>query len=182
MVPKISKVWLIQLGYLVLAILCIMMSAQLLPRIQEKRTDYQLTQNRPLENAPPELVLATTALGGLRCFLVDYLWLRATQLREKGSHYEIIQLYDWIGKLEPRIPDVWRYISWEMAYNICDAMPTPEERWRWVAKGIHQLRNVGLRYNQNMPHLYWELGFMISHKVDVNAADPYSQYYQIRWF
>jgi len=53
MVPKISKVWLIQLGYLVLAILCIMMSAQLLPRIQEKRTDYQLTQNRPLENAPP---------------------------------------------------------------------------------------------------------------------------------
>ncbi len=171
-----------QLFLLLLTGICIFISSQFLPTILEKRQKYQLTQNHPLENAPPQLVIATTALGGLRGFMIDYLWLRATELRNKGSHYEIVQLYDWISKLEPRIPEVWSYIAWEMAYNISETMYSPDDRWRWIYKGMCQLRDHGIIYNQNTPHLYWELAFMIYNKIDVNAIQQYKHYFGLKWF
>ncbi len=171
-----------QIGFLCIYIASVFSSAYFLDIINHKREEYKLTQNKPLENAPPELVLATTALGGLRGFIIDYLWLRATELRNKGSNYEIIQLYDWIGKLEPRIADVWSFTSAEMAYNISITMPTHQDRWRWIYKGIEQLRDLGLHYNQNMPKLYWELGYLIYDKIEVNSLDEYHLYYQMEWF
>ncbi|NUM33565.1 MAG: hypothetical protein HUU50_03425 [Candidatus Brocadiae bacterium] len=171
-----------QVGFLCIYSLSVFTGSHLLEKINQKREEYKLTQNQPLENAPPELVLATTALGGLRGFIIDYLWLRATELRNKGSNYEIIQLYDWIGKLEPRIADVWSFTSWEMAYNISVTMPSHQDRWRWIYKGIEQLRDLGLRYNQNMPKLYWELGYLIFDKIEMNSLDEYHLYYQQEWF
>jgi hypothetical protein len=171
-----------QVIFFTIAILAILACGKLLPKMNEKRAEYRLTENKPLENAPPQLVLTTTALGGLRGLIIDYLWLRATELRNKGSHYEIIQLYDWIGKLEPRIPEVWSYTSWEMAYNISVTMPTPEERWRWIHKGIEQLRDYGLRYNPNSPKLYKELAQLLYDKIEMNSVDEYRFYYQKQWF
>ena len=171
-----------QILLLVVTLVAIAGSGRLLPVINNKRAEYQLTQNQPLENAPPQLVLATTALGGLRGLIIDYLWLRATELRNKGSHYEIIQLYDWIGKLEPRLASVWSYISWEMAYNISITMDQPKERWRWIYKGIEQLRDYGLRYNQRSLRLYRELTQIINDKIEMNSVAMYRYYYQIKWF
>lgn len=172
----------LQFLFLLIAIISIFGASQLLPKIIQQRHEYQLTQNRPLENAPPQLVVATTALGSLRSFLIDYLWLRATELRNKGNHYEIVQLYDWIGKLEPRIPEVWSFIAWEMCYNISVSITNPEDRWRWLYKGISQLRDYGIQYNQNTSQLYWELGFTIYNKITSTAVDDHRFYYQLRWF
>ena len=171
-----------QIFSFIVALVAITAAGRLLPTINHKRTEYNLTQNQPLENAPPQLVLATTALGGLRGLIIDYLWLRAAELRTKGSNYEIIQLYDWIGKLEPRFASVWSYIAWEMAYNISITMKEPEERWRWIYKGIEQLRDYGLVYNQRSLRLYRELTQIINDKIEMNAVANYRYYYQIRWF
>ena len=167
---------------LVLVSLCAAyMAGGLLGKIQEQRSEYRLTENEPLENAPPELVLATTALGGFRGLIIDYLWMRATELRYQGAHYEIVQLYDWIGKLEPRLPEVWNYTAHEMVYNISITMPTPQERWRWVVKGIEHIRDFGLVYNQRSPKLYLQLATIFWDKLGVNSVDEYRFYYQKRW-
>ena len=171
-----------QLICILIIIASIFTSTKIIPVINHKRSKYKLTQNKPLENAPPELVIATTALGGLRAFIIDYLWLRSTQLSNTGNHYEIIQLYDWIGKLEPRIPEVWSFTAWEMAYNISITMPTPKERWRWVYGGIKQLRDFGLFYNQKTLKLYWDLSFMIYDKITMSSANEYNHYYKKYWF
>ena len=75
----------VQIIFTAIGIALIFASSFLLEPINQKREAYKITQNNPLENAPPELVLATTALGGFRGILIDYLWLRATELRNKGS-------------------------------------------------------------------------------------------------
>jgi hypothetical protein len=167
--------------FLALGIFALLQTGGVLNKIQEQREQYRLTENRPLENAPPELVMATTALGGFRGLIIDYLWLRATELRSKGSHYEIVQIYDWIGKLEPRIPDVWSFTAHEMVYNICVTMPTAEERWRWILRGIEHIRDFGLFYNQNSPKLYWHLGLIFWDKVGLNPVDEHAFYYRKQW-
>ncbi|HPY75930.1 MAG: hypothetical protein KBC30_09555 [Planctomycetes bacterium] len=166
-------------GFAIFFLFC---ASHFLTIINIKREEYNLTHNPIMDNAPPELVLATTALGGLRGFLIDYLWLRVLELRNQGNHYEVIHLYNLIGKLEPRIPEVWILNSSEMAYNISITMPTPHDKWRWVYKGIEHLRDHGLKYNQNSAKLYQQLGFLIFNKLELNSMDVYKDYYQKRWF
>ena len=136
-----------------------------LEELIEEREEFDLTASLPLENAPPELVLATTALGGFRGIIVDYLWIRAMGLKESGKYFELVQLYDWIGKMEPRIEAVWAHNAWNMAYNISVELNTPGERWSWIKRGIELLRDEGLRYNPRSSLLYKELAWIYQHKI-----------------
>ena len=61
------------------------------------------------DNMPPLVALTTVALGGFRGLIADVLWLRATRMQEEGKYFEIVQLSDWITKLEPRFTPVWSF-------------------------------------------------------------------------
>ncbi|BBM83101.1 hypothetical protein [Candidatus Uabimicrobium amorphum] len=149
-----------------------------IPEINKHRKELNPNKEEFLKTAPPELVMTTTALGGLRGFIIDMLWLRATKLRDEGKHYEIIQLYDLIGKLEPRLPSIWEFTAWEMSYNIAASTPKREEKWRWIWKGVEQLRNYGIRYNPGAYKLYWQLAFIFFHKAGVNNQEKHGSYFQ----
>ena len=149
--------------FLLLAIACVAAASQLLPGINQGRE--ALMPNPVAENMPPELVLATTALGGFRGVIVDILWLRAMKLQQEEKFFELVQLFDWIGKLEPRCVPVWVYAAWNMAYNISVELPNAPERWMWVKQGISRLRDHGIPYNQRAAELYRELGWIYSHKI-----------------
>ncbi len=71
-----------------------------------------------LEGAPPVLQFTTVALGGFRGLIANALWLRMNQLQEDGKYFEMVQLADWITKLQPRFTSVWVFQAWNMAYNI----------------------------------------------------------------
>jgi hypothetical protein len=98
-----------------------------------------------LERSPPLVVFTTVALGGFRGIIADLLWMRAIRLQEEGSKvFELVQLSDWIGKLEPHLATVWVFNAWNLAYNISILFPDPEDRWRWVNAGLRLLRDEGL--------------------------------------
>ena len=61
------------------------------------------------ENMPPLVAFTTVALGGFRGLIADALWLRVTRLQEEGRYFEIVQLSDWITKLEPHFTPVWGF-------------------------------------------------------------------------
>lgn len=136
-----------------------------LGKVNRERTEFKLTTSSPLENAPPELVLVTTALGGFRGIIMDYLWLRAMELQRQGKYFELVQIYDWIGKMEPRIEMVWCHNAWNMAYNISVELGQPSERWMWINRGIELLRDDGLKYNPKSILLYKELAWIYQHKI-----------------
>ncbi len=126
-------------------------------------------------DAPPLMAFTTIVLGGFRGLIADILWLRATYLQERGEYLELVQLSDWITKLDPRSTEVWSYHAWNLAYNISVMMTDPEDRWRWVNNGIRLLRDEGLLYNPNDPDLYRELGWLYQDKLgrDMDLAGFY---------
>ncbi len=149
-------------------------------RLVDQRRDYGITQADPLVNAPPLVVFTTVAFGGFRGIVADLLWLRSSRLQEEGKYFELVQLADWITKLEPRFTQVWAYHAWNLAYNISVLFDDPESRWRWVRHGFSMLRDEGLRYNPGEPGLLFELGWIFQHKLGGNTDDAH-RFYKRAW-
>jgi len=132
--------------------------------------------DRAEDGDPPEIALGI-AIGALRGLIVNYLWIRATDAKEEGRYYEAVELSRWITKLQPRLPRVWTFHSWNMAYNISVTTNTPSERWSWVNAGVNILRDEGLRINPNDMHMHKELGWIFLHKIG-GYTDDSNQFYK----
>ena len=144
------------------------------------RESLGLTRVAPLENAPPVLAFTTVALGAFRGLIANMLWLRATDLQEQDKYFEMVQLADWITKLQPHIVTVWVHQAWNMAYNISIKFNNPSDRWPWVRRGIELLRDDGLKYNPNEILIYRELAWFFQHKMGADLDDAHF-YYKYIW-
>jgi hypothetical protein len=145
-------------------------------QLNHERAELGLTHSKPLENAPPVLAFTTVALGGFRGIIANILWVRAHQLQLDGKYFELIQLSDWITKLQPRIAMVWRYHAWNLSYNIPVKFPDNNDRWPWVRQGIELLRDEALRYNPHEITLYQEIGIIYQHKLGGTSDDAHLYY------
>lgn len=148
--------------------------------LHDLRREHGLAHAEPLENAPPLVVFSTVALGGFSGLIADFLWVRAAQLQMDGQYFELVQLADWITKLQPRFPEGWVYHAWNLAYNISVMFDRPEDRWRWVRHGVELLRDGGLRYNPADPNLHRELGWLFQHKIG-GTTDQAHMFYKYAW-
>ena len=161
-------------------ILLVFLSSLLNTRLLRMRGDLHLTQAPPTQNMPPAVAFTTVALGGFRGILADVLWMRAGTLQDEGRYFELVQLSDWIVKLQPRSPAIWAYHAWNMAYNLSALMAAPSEKWRWVHNGILLLRDDGLRANPGSPRLHQELAWLFLHKLGTDT-DSFAATYRQQW-
>jgi len=111
-----------------------------------------------------------------RAFLVNYLWIRADQLKEEGRFYDAMQLAEMICRLQKRYPGVWQFHAWNMAWNISVATHTPEERWRWVYNGLRLLRDQAIPLNRKSIGLYKDLGWIYLFKIGNYLDDAHWVY------
>ncbi len=148
--------------------------------LNRQRTELGLNRFTELKGAPPVLAMTTVALGGFRGLISNMLWIRANDLQENDKYFEMVQLADWITKLEPHFTQVWLFESWNMAYNISVKFKDAQDRWRWVQRGIELLRDDGLRYNPHDVLIYRELAGFFQHKMGANMDDAHN-YYKKMW-
>ena len=134
----------------------------------------------PLENAPPLVAFTTVALGGFRGIAADVLWLRAIRLQDQGQYIELVTLADWITKLQPRMPSIWVFQAWNLAFNISVMFEKPEDRWRWVQHGIRLLRDEGMKYCPGQSRIYQELSWYFNFKIGEDMDDAH-RYYKREW-
>ncbi|HEY1173987.1 MAG TPA: FKBP-type peptidyl-prolyl cis-trans isomerase [Verrucomicrobiae bacterium] len=165
---------------LLLALAMLVTSGITQKALNEERTAMGLTRTEPLENAPPMLAFTTVALGGFRGLIANALWLRANDMQQNGKYFEMVQLSDWITKLQPHFAMVWRHQAWNMSYNISIKFPDQKERWMWVVRAIELLRDEGLRFNPHEVQLYHELGWTFQNKIGGNMDDGH-MYYKLSW-
>ena len=144
--------------------------------LNEARSDMGLTRLKPLENAPPILAFTTVALGGFRGLIANLLWIRATQMQDDGKYFEMVQLADWITKLQPHFVTVWVHQAWNLSYNISVKFPDHADRWQWVQRGIELLRDQGIPWNPQETLLYRELAWHFQHKMGANMDDAHMLY------
>jgi len=183
MSPRISaskKLFILPCAFLIAVLLSFTLAGSLNIQLLEMRSTAHLTQAPPTENMPPLVAFTTVALGGFRGVLADVLWMRAGTLQEEGRYFELVQLSDWIAKLQPRVPAIWAYHAWNMAYNISALMAMPEEKWRWVRNGIVLLRDEGMASNPGSARLHQELAWLFMHKLG-SDYDPAARYYRQQW-
>jgi hypothetical protein len=154
--------------------------AQMQARLNVDRKEMGLTKMDPLENAPPALAFTTVALGGFRGLIANALWMRLSNLQEEDKYFEMVQLADWITKLQPHMVAVWQFQAWNMAYNISVKFKSHEDRWHWVQRGIELLRDEGLHYNPNETRIYRDLSWLYQHKIGAYLDDAH-MLYKLRW-
>ncbi len=144
--------------------------------LNQQRESAGLTRTAVISNAPPVLAFTTVALGGFRGIIANILWVRAAELQENGKYFEMVQLADWITKLQPHFSQVWVNQAWNMAYNISVKFPNPDDRWHWVLRGIELLRDQGMMYNPHEILMYRELGWLFQHKMGAYLDDAHMTY------
>lgn len=166
------------LVFLALALLLLSSSSQ--QGLNRLRGDLGLTRMAPLENAPPILTLTTVALGGFRGLIANALWVRAMELQEDDKFFEMVQLADWITKLEPHISTVWTVMAWNLSYNISIKFSNPADRWNWVLRGIELLRDEAIKYNPHNVDIYRELAWQFQNKMG-SFLDDAQLYYKSIW-
>ncbi|MDI6775272.1 MAG: hypothetical protein QME60_07780 [Verrucomicrobiota bacterium] len=162
------------------ALACLWLAGRQNTALARERARGRAVAGEELENAPPVIVFTTVALGGFRGLIADLLWLRATDLQDEGRYVELVQLADWITKLEPHSAEIWAFHAWNLAYNVSVMMPDDEDRWRWVKNGIRLLRNEGVAHNPGEPELYAELAWLFMHKIG-KSADQAHAFYKQKW-
>ncbi len=155
---------------------CLAMAGFSNRRLVALRDRHGIDSGAALENAPPLMVFTTVVLGGLRGAIADVLWLRVSYLQDRGQYVELVQLTDWITKLEPRCGEIWGFHAWNLAYNIGVMFGSSEDRWRWVEHGIRLLRDQGLHYNPRDATLCWELGWLYQHKIGTPSDSAHLYY------
>ena len=164
---------------LTLSLICFLLFAagatQWVEPIRTERRDLQLDVAVP-SDLPPEIAIWSVALGSFRGILVDLLWERHTDLQEQGKYFEAVQLGQTITKLQPKFPLVWKFMAWDMAYNISMASPGVQERWQWIQEGIRLLRDEGLRANPWSLSLHSELARFFNHRIAGLTDDTHTFY------
>lgn len=165
---------------LVAALAALALAGSLNIKLLDQRATRHLTQAPPTHNMSPAVAFTTVALGGFRGLLADVLWMRAGTLQDEGRYFELVQLSDWIARLQPRSPPIWAYHAWNMAYNVSALMTAPAERWRWVRNGIALLRDEGLAANPGSARLHQELAWLFLHKLGTDS-DSAATYYREQW-
>lgn len=126
---------------------------------------------------PPEVALGI-AMGAFRGLFVNWLWIRANELKEEGKYHEAVDLAKTITRLQPRFPRVWSFHAWNLAYNISVVTNTKEERWNWVKAGIDLIRREGIPNNPGAILLYKELAWIHMHKIQGLMDDAHRYYKQ----
>jgi hypothetical protein len=159
-----------------IAVLLFCVASQMQSLLNLDRKDMGLTRLTPLENAPPVLAFTSVALGGFRGLIANALWIRANDLQNEDKYFEMVQLADWITKLEPHFVDVWRVQAWNMAYNISVKFKDPEDRWNWVQRGIRLLRDQAIPLNPRETLIYRDLSWLYQHKIGQNLDDAHMLY------
>jgi len=164
-----------QLVASIVLVLCMAGSAALAVALTGISGRARLAYTDRAEEGQPWEVSAGIAMGAFRGIFVNFLWIRANEMKEEGKFFEAIQLADAITRLQPRFPRVWVFHAWNLAYNISVSTQTREERWQWVNSGINLLRTRAVAANPDDMLIHKELGWIFLHKIGgfTDDANPY---------
>lgn len=167
---------LIQLIAFGLMLVCLSASVALTDSVAASMGRNRLVYADSAQHGDPPQVAAGIAMGAFRGVFVNFLWIRANNLKEDGKYHEAIDLAKTITRLQPRFPKVWAFHAWNLAYNISVVTQTPQERWGWVQAGIRLLRDQGIPANPNDMVLHKELAWIFLHKIQGYMDDAHQFY------
>ena len=101
---------------------------------------------------------------GMRGVAAHILWTKAINYKKTEDWANLQASLNQIAKLQPHFISVWRFQSWELAYNVAAEFDDYRYRYHWVKRGVDYLLR-GIRFNRNEPLLLWDMGWFFGHKL-----------------
>ncbi len=133
------------------------------PEYQKKHPNVYLS-HATLGDIDPTSAAILLVLGGLRGVAANYLWVRAEDLQRQHRWAELAIEVDRIIKLQPHFVAVWRFQSWNLAYNVSAEWDQLDDKYYWIREGI-RFAQRGTRINQHEETLSWWTGWCYFHKI-----------------
>jgi hypothetical protein len=135
-------------------------------RSEEYRKDHPDVHlsRATLGDVDPTNVAILLVLGGLRGVAANWLWVRAEELQKNHRWAELAVEVDRIIKLQPHFVAVWRFQSWNLAYNVSAEWDQINDKYYWIREGI-RFSQRGTRINQHEESLLWWTGWCYFHKI-----------------
>lgn len=148
--------------------------------ISNHRTELDLELNDPFTKDElrevNQLRLPLEAMSIFRSLLINYLWIRADELKNDGQYFDANHMAMLICKLQPNLDTVWDFQAWNLAYNISVQVKTAPERWQWVQRGIELYRDQGIPANPRSSELHYKLAWTLFHKCGGITDDDHRFY------
>lgn len=103
-------------------------------------------------------------LLGLRGVAVNLLRMDLDYYKDHKEWARMRSTTEAVITLQPHYIEVWRFLSWNLAYNVSAEWDAVPDRFYWVKEG-GKFSQRGSRRNSTVPELYWETGRVWGQKI-----------------
>lgn len=126
---------------------------------------------------PPSIALTVVALGPIKGFISNLLWMEATDKQDEKEFFDTLQITKWISQIQPNNPDVWKYIAWNMSFNISNEFSELKEKWQWVDRGLQLLRKNAYGHSNKAKTLAREMASSLHSRIHYGGTKKVRDYY-----
>jgi hypothetical protein len=112
----------------------------------------------------PTSATMNLVLLGLRGVAVNMLRMDLDYYKDTKNWAELRATTEAVITLQPHYIEVWKFLAWNMSYNVSAEWDAVPDRYYWVKEG-GKFSQEGTRRNQDSPELLWETGKVWGQKV-----------------
>ena len=131
--------------------------------LAQMRTEHNLDAPG-LGEVDPTSATMNLVLLGLRGVAANVLWIEMLEQKKVKNWAQMRATTRSITKLQPHFIEVWRFNSWNMAFNVSAEWDAVEDRYWWVKEGT-KFGIEGVKRNDRYPELSWDVGRYTGQKV-----------------
>lgn len=140
--------------------------------LSDLRAQHDLGESK-LGQIDPTSATMNLLLLGLRGVAVNVLRMDLDDYKNRKDWAQMQATTEAVITLQPHYIEVWRFLGWNLAYNVSAEWDAVPERYYWVKEGGKFLQR-GEKRNNRIPALKWDTGRTWGHKV--GRSDEWKQF------
>lgn len=143
-------------------------------KLAQLRQEHELGEST-LGKVDPTTATMNLVLLGMRGVAVNLLRMELDQQKDRKQWAQMRATTESVILLQPHYTQVWRYLGWNLAYNVSAEWDAVQDRYAWVKEGAKFLMQ-GADRNRRSAEIYWETGRTLGQKV--GRSDEWKQFRQ----
>jgi len=140
--------------------------------LSDLRAKYDLGESE-LGQIDPTSATMNLLLLGLRGVAVNVLRMELDEYKNRKDWAQMQATTEAVITLQPHYIEVWRFLGWNLAYNVSAEWDSVPERFYWVKEGGKFLQR-GVKRNDRVPELYFDTARIWGHKI--GRSDEWRQF------
>ncbi len=136
------------------------------------RQEHELGEST-LGKVDPTSATMNLVLLGMRGVAVNLLRMQLDEEKDQKQWAQMRATTESVILLQPHYIQVWRYLGWNLAWNVSAEWDAVEDRYFWVKEGAKFLMQ-GAEKNRRDPEIYYETGRTLGQKI--GRSDEWKQF------